>query len=111
MQVDINLGLRNYNEAELVLVADFFVLCMTNNHHFTSKEVLERIEKVIVTSNKLRESLKSKSLKTKYEMIKKYRFYLHQDLRKLRNIVENLANNPIHTDEMKELIVQSAGMA
>jgi len=110
MNVEVILGVSKLNDPSLVVAANGFVAKMINNPYFTSAEDQAKVAKVKTSSLNLQNALQAEESSTKSSTIKKCRSNLHRDLRALRNLVDERANDESIPDNLRLVIVKSTGM-
>jgi hypothetical protein len=110
MKAQINLGLKDSSNAQLLVDADSYVTHMTDNPRFAAAEFVAQITKTKIATTAFRAAVNAPTSDTKTDDIKKAREALERELTKLKNEVEGLANDPATPDADREAIVHSAGM-
>jgi hypothetical protein len=111
MNLEVILGVSKLSDPALIVRSNLYVTKMTNNLYFTLPTDLVKIANVKTASLNLQNALEADESKTKSSTIKKCRRELHRNLRALRNLVEERANDESVSDEERLIIVNSTGMS
>ena len=110
MKVQIALKLEEMNHAEMLQSSDFYISSMTGNNYFKAAEVVAQVTKVKNSSTALKTATMLPATDTKTNTVDKARDVLNRDVTKLKNMVQDIANDPAVADSDRENIVLSAGM-
>jgi hypothetical protein len=111
MNVTVVLGVSKKNDSAIIVIANGIVAKMTNNPYFTLATDLAKIAKVKTASLNLQNALESGDLTNKKSIIKQAKHDLHRNLKSLRNLVEDTANDSSISDDLRVIIVESTGMS
>jgi hypothetical protein len=104
------LGLKDLNNAEVLVASDFYVRCMTDNPHFTDAETVSVLTSVKKATSDLRSIMNAPLSEDKVQLVAKARIALDSYLNILAGRVEAKANDPSLTTPDALAIVESAGM-
>ncbi len=104
------LGLKDLNNAEVLVVSDRYTRCMTDNVHFTDAETVSALTNVKKATIDLRSTLNAPLSEDKAQLIAKARMVLDSYLNILAGRVEAKASDPSLTLPDALAIVESAGM-
>lgn len=110
MFIQIVLSLKESNNAQIMVVADHYISSMLSSTFFTDSIVANQMEKVKDATNNLRNKMNAPLYGTQSEDIAAARDVLDRALTKLKNIVQDIANDSAVADANRVTIVHSAGM-
>jgi len=110
MKAVISLKLNEMNNADVLVESDKYTTLMTNNPYFKAPEIVAQVTKVKTANTALRTVMSQPMSDTKTSTVLKCRDALNRELTKLKNMVQDAANDPAVLDIDRELIVHSAGM-
>jgi len=110
MKVEIVLDLHNLTNAEVVVDGDHYITSMTGKDIFDTTEVAAQLATTTNAVAKLRSAMRAPTSDDKTENIRIARDTLDRSLRKLANMVEDIANDPAIPDVARIDIVHQAGM-
>lgn len=108
MKVQVALGLKDCNNAEILTLADRCTAAITSNPYFTDANIVEQVTKTKKATTDLRDAITGATSDTKTDNVKMAREVLDRCLTKLANMVVDIANDPSVADANRELIVHSA---
>jgi len=111
MRVQIALKLEDMNNAEVVMASDRYTSMMLASTLFKAPEMVAQITRVKTSTTALRTAVMLPTSDIKSITIEKARDALDRDLIKLRNMVQDQANDASLVDADRDAIVQSAGMS
>jgi hypothetical protein len=110
MKVEIKLGLDKLNNAKLMVFCDTIIAEMTGKEMFDAPEMLAQMKKVSSSVIILRTAINTRVNIDKPDSIKIASDALRRVVTKLKNMVQNQANDPNIADIDREAIVHNAGM-
>ena len=110
MFIQIVLSLRDCNNAQIMVVADHYSSCMKTSKYFTDPIAVNQLANVDEAINNLRNIINAPIYATQSEDIAAARDALDRALIKLKNIVQDIANDSSVPDANRVTIVHSAGM-
>lgn len=110
MKVQIALKLEDMSHAEMLQASDFFISSMTGNIYFKAAEFVAQITKVKGSTTALKTATMLPVSDTKTNIVGKARDVLNRDVTKLKNMVQDVANDSAVADSDRENIVLGAGM-
>ena len=111
MEVVIVLGLSKTNDAQALVNANTYCTDVLASSYFATADFAAQITKVQTAAEKLQAVLMSTNSNTKTDDTKTARMCLDKELKKLKRMVENVANDPSVSDTDRITIVHSAGMS
>jgi hypothetical protein len=110
MHIEINLSLGDYNDAELLVLCDTYVAQMTGNPLFAAPQMVAQVANVAHAVTTLRNSINAIETLDKRDLIGKASDALRRTVTKLKNMVQDQANDPDVADIDRESIVHGAAM-
>jgi len=110
MIIQIVLSLKDKNNASIMVASDHYTGNIETSPYFTDATVKNHIQIVKATNSHLRETVNAPLYATQSEDIAAARDALDRALIKLKNIVQDIANDPSVADANRITIVHSAGM-
>ena len=110
MIVEIVLSLQTTNNAQVVVDADHYVNCMTNNHYFLAADIVAQVAATKTATTDFRTALNAPTSDTKTDDIASARKTLNRQITNLAAKVLIVANDPKVLDDNRIAIVHSAGM-
>ena len=111
MKPTIALDLRGTNNAEVVIDADHYTTCMTDNPMFTDADTVALVTTTITATARMREAVAAPVSATKTDNIRIARDALDRSITSLAAKVQNIANAPENPDLVRLDIIHSAGMS
>lgn len=105
------LGLKDLNNAEVLVNSDHYVRCMTDNPHFADAETVSVLTNVKKATSDLRATMNAPMSEDKTQLIAKARIALDCYLNILAGRVEAKANDPSLPEPDALAIVDSSGMS
>ncbi|MFM9840117.1 MAG: hypothetical protein ACKVOQ_17760 [Cyclobacteriaceae bacterium] len=111
MKANVVLNLGSTSNAQVLIDADNYVQDMTGNPLFAAADIVVHVTATATATKNLRAAMNAPTSDTKTDNIRVEREILDRSLAILANNVEDVANDPLLTDDQRVGVVHSAGMA
>src|ERR1035437_3961894 len=110
MHIEINLSLGDYNDAELLVLCDTYVAQMTGNPLYAAPEMVAQVANVARSVTTLRNNINAIESINKNDAVSKASDALRRTVTKLKNMVQDHANDPDMADIDRVAFVHGAAM-